>query len=69
MSHNIKGTIRPGIISPARYIPSHIPKPDYFSSGYPTAEMNSKANRIIETKTKEEIENLRQACLIGKITI
>jgi len=65
-NYKYTGTIRPGIISPARYIPSHIPKPDYFSSGYPTAEMNSKANRIIETKTKEEIENLRQACLIGR---
>jgi len=60
------GTLRPGIISPRRFVPDHIPKPDYYSSGYPTSEMSAKANKVIEVKTPEEIQNLREACIIGR---
>lgn len=52
-----------------RFVPSHIPKPDYASTGYPAAEIQSKSNKIIEVKTPQEIQNLREACLIGNESI
>jgi len=48
-----------------RFVPQHIPKPDYFFTGYPEGEMQSKVNNLVEIKTKEEISNMKEACIIG----
>ena len=50
-----------------RYVPDTIKKPEYALSGFPTEEMDNKQNKAIEVKTPEEIQSMRDACLIGKI--
>lgn len=52
-----------------RFVPENIVKPEYALSGYPTEEMDNKQNKAIEVKTPEEIQNMREACLIGSIHI
>lgn len=48
-----------------RFVPSGIPRPEYAETGYPTQEIKAKQTKMIEVKTPQEIENLREACLIG----
>jgi len=50
-----------------RFVPGHIEKPDYFFTGLPEGELQSRVNNIVEVKTSEEIQNMREACLIGKL--
>jgi methionyl aminopeptidase len=47
--------LAPGIVTPRRAVPAHIPRPDYATSGRPRA-----AGR--DVKTPEELERLRRAC-------
>ena len=49
-----------------RFVPADIPRPDYAYSGYPASEMQRQSDRTIEVKSPQDIENLRQACVIGK---
>jgi methionyl aminopeptidase len=51
-------TLRPGVVSPRRAVPSSIPRPDYASSGRPRAQGR-------DVKTSEELERLRRACRAG----
>lgn len=60
------GTVRPGKITPRRFVPENVVKPEYFETGYPSAELESKSNKIIEVKTPEEIQAMREACIIGR---
>jgi methionyl aminopeptidase len=48
-----------------RFVPEHIKKPDYFFTGYPEGELKSKASNIVDVKTPEEIQNMREACILG----
>ena len=62
----MQGPLRPGKISPKLSVPEHIKLPDYAISGIPTEEINSKYyNKIIEVKSKEEIDVLREVCILG----
>ncbi|KAL4476473.1 hypothetical protein ABPG74_010206 [Tetrahymena malaccensis] len=64
---NYTGTLRPGKISPRLYVPEHIKKPDYASSGIPNEEINSKfTNKVIEVKSFEDIEKMRKVSLLGR---
>ena len=47
--------MRPGKITPKRFVPSHIVKPDWADSGIPTEEQKSRANKVIEVYTPGEI--------------
>jgi methionyl aminopeptidase len=63
-----KGPLRPGKISPRLFVPNHIKKPDYYQSGIPSEEINSKAaTKIVEVKSFEEIEKMRKVCLLGRL--
>jgi len=49
------------------FVPSHIKKPDYYQSGIPSEEINSKYNsKIVEVKSFEDIEKMRKVCLLGR---
>jgi methionyl aminopeptidase len=48
-------------LSPKRYVPPHIKKPDYAtdSKGYPYSEMEIRGSNKIKVLTSEEIEKMR----------
>lgn len=48
--------IRPGIISPRRAVPAHIPRPDYAESGRP-----SRGPAVSEVKSPDVIARMRRA--------
>jgi len=60
------GPLRPGKVSPKLFVTEKIPKPEYAISGVPSEEMQSRGNAMIEVKGKEEIEKMREACIIGR---
>ena len=42
-------------------------KPDYAETGVPTMELTSRyAEKIIEVKSKKDIEKIREVCLLGR---
>ena len=63
------GELRPGLISPRRCVPSRgwsLPPPDYATTGWPTAEFESKLQRVIEIKTPEAIVKMRASCSLAR---
>ena len=48
-----KGPLRPGKVTPMRFVPDDINKPDYFFTGTPDEEINDRLNSYIEIKTDE----------------
>jgi methionyl aminopeptidase len=46
-----------------RVIPSHIVKPDYWESGYPTLQLGA---RMIEIKQPDAIDKMRNACALAR---
>eukprot|EP00741_Cyanophora_paradoxa_P014688 tig00020816_g14166.t1 len=61
------GPLRPGKVSPMRSVPAHIPKPDYSEDGIPRSELaRNKQSTVVELKTPEQIERLRETCRIGR---
>jgi len=63
---NYTGKLRPHYVGPARFIPDHIPKPDYYLTGVPISEDTSKARHTSPIYTPEEIAGIREACRIGR---
>ncbi len=61
--------MKAGKVTPMRFVPETIKKPEYALSGFPTEEMDNKQNKAIEVKTPDEIQAMREACLIGILTI
>ncbi len=51
----------------ATQIPDSIPKPDYYTTGVPTFEINSKQQNISPIRTAKEIAGIREACRIARI--
>jgi methionyl aminopeptidase len=47
--------LAPGIVTPRRAVPAHIPRPEYATSGRPRAQGK-------DVKTPDELERLRRAC-------
>jgi len=63
------GELQPGLISPRRRVPSRgwsFPPPDYATTGWPTAEFESKLQRVIEIKTPEAIVKMRASCSLAR---
>lgn len=60
------GALRPAYVSPARPIPDHIPKPDYYLTGVPLSEKTSKARHTTPIYSAEEIQGIKEACQIGR---
>jgi len=56
--------LRPGKVSPRLSVPEHIKRPDYAISGIPHEEINNRSGPI-EVKSKEEIDVLREVCILG----
>uniref|UniRef100_A0A1B6LG69 Methionine aminopeptidase n=1 Tax=Graphocephala atropunctata TaxID=36148 RepID=A0A1B6LG69_9HEMI len=66
--HRFTGKLRPFPQTPARCVPSHIPRPDYAThpTGVPISEQQVKQVAQIKTLSDEEIEGMRVACKLGR---
>eukprot|EP00871_Galdieria_phlegrea_P006080 jgi/Galph1/95/GphlegSOOS_G4771.1 len=60
------GSLKPAKVTPMLSVPDHIPKPDYWKTGIPYSEEEVKGKTTVKTLSKEEIEGMRQACLIAR---
>ncbi|KAK4476509.1 hypothetical protein RD792_015665 [Penstemon davidsonii] len=60
------GSLRPYPISKRRPVPAHIDQPDWAIDGIPKIEPNSDLQRVVEIKTPEQIEKIRETCRIGR---
>ncbi|KAI3432398.1 hypothetical protein D9Q98_003954 [Chlorella vulgaris] len=60
------GDLRPARIAPMRPIPSHIPKPDYYLTGVPVAEEESRQQKSVKLYSGKAVEGIRRACLVGR---
>lgn len=60
------GKIRPWPITKMKTVPDHIEKPDYALTSIPKSELNEKNSKGIYVNTEEEIERIREACLLGR---
>ncbi|XP_050154283.1 methionine aminopeptidase 1A-like [Malus sylvestris] len=60
------GALRPYPISSKRIVPAHIDLPDWASDGIPKAEPNSDLQRVVEIKTADQIERMRETCRIAR---
>jgi len=61
---NYTGTLRAWPYGPKRTVPSHIKKPDYADTGYPTSEMKERSSHVIKVLNDEEIEKMRTVCRV-----
>ncbi|KAF8379279.1 hypothetical protein HHK36_028712 [Tetracentron sinense] len=55
-------TLKPYPISAHRIVPAHIDQPDWAIDGIPKIEPNSELQNIVEIKTPELIERMRETC-------
>ncbi|RAL54058.1 hypothetical protein DM860_004529 [Cuscuta australis] len=60
------GTLKPYPISSKRVVPGHIEQPDWAVDGIPKIEPNSDLQRVVEIKTPEQIERMRETCRIAR---
>ncbi|KAK4372019.1 hypothetical protein RND71_007403 [Anisodus tanguticus] len=60
------GTLRPYPISKKRIVPAHIDQPDWAIDGIPKIEPNSDLQHVVEIKTPELIQRMRETCRIGR---
>ncbi|XP_042503796.1 methionine aminopeptidase 1A-like [Macadamia integrifolia] len=60
------GTLRPYPISKQHPVPAHIDKPDWAIDGVPKIEPNSDLQHVVEIKTPEQIERMRETCRIAR---
>ncbi|XP_040366129.1 methionine aminopeptidase 1A-like isoform X2 [Rosa chinensis] len=56
------GTLRPYPISSKCVVPSHIDLPDWAADGIPKEEPSSDLQRVVEIKTPDQIERMRETC-------
>ena len=63
------GRLRPHPISPYRPVPPGIQRPDYATTGWPAAEMESRQQQVTPIRTAEEIDGLRAACRLGRTVL
>lgn len=59
-------SLRPFPITLCRTVPDPIPKTDYYITGVPEMEMNSKYARIVPRLSAEEQEKMRRAGRAGR---
>lgn len=60
------GPLRPFPISKKRVVPDNIEKPDWAFDGIPKIEPASDLQNIVEIKTSEQIERMRETCRIAR---
>ncbi|XP_047951402.1 methionine aminopeptidase 1A-like isoform X2 [Salvia hispanica] len=60
------GPLRPYPISQKRFVPAHIDLPDWAIDGIPKIEPNSDLQHVVEIKTPEQIERMRETCRIAR---
>ncbi|XP_019464961.1 PREDICTED: methionine aminopeptidase 1A-like isoform X2 [Lupinus angustifolius] len=60
------GTLRPYPISIKRIVPAHIDKPDWADDGIPVVEPNSDLQHVVEIKSPDLIQRMRETCRIGR---
>ncbi|KAE9603208.1 putative methionyl aminopeptidase [Lupinus albus] len=60
------GTLHQYPISSKQIVPAHINKPDWADDGIPTVELNSDFQRIVEIKSPDLIERMRETCRIAR---
>ncbi|GMN18780.1 hypothetical protein TIFTF001_046843 [Ficus carica] len=60
------GPLRPYPISSRRAVPAHVVEPDWASDGIPKIEPNSDLQHVVEIKTPEQIERMRETCRIAR---
>ena len=63
---NWTGDLRPYPVAPMKTVPDHIEKPDYYTSGVPMDEIESRWQNSVASRTPEEIEKMRKVNLIGR---
>ncbi|VTZ69615.1 methionine aminopeptidase 1b, putative [Plasmodium chabaudi chabaudi] len=69
LSFNFSGNIRPWPISKMNYVPDHIDKPDYAITSIPTSELKYKKKSDIYVNNSDEIERIKEACILGRKTL
>ncbi|KAJ8450118.1 hypothetical protein Cgig2_033312 [Carnegiea gigantea] len=60
------GSLRPFPISSKRSVPAHIELPDWAIDGIPKIEPSSDLQHVVEIKTPEQIERMRETCRIAR---
>jgi methionyl aminopeptidase len=53
-------------ISTKRVVPAEIEKPDWAIDGTPKVEPNSDLQHVVEIKTPEQIQRMRETCKIAR---
>ncbi|PFH38125.1 methionine aminopeptidase [Besnoitia besnoiti] len=67
LSFSFTGPLRPWPIRERmRTVPAHIPQPDYALTGVPQSELDSKRKSNVHVHSPEELQRLREACLLGR---
>lgn len=59
------GTLRPHYVSPKRFVPAHIQRPDYATTGEPLGENRN----TIHINSDKEIKGIRLACQLGRAAL
>ncbi|XP_044491724.1 methionine aminopeptidase 1A-like isoform X2 [Mangifera indica] len=60
------GALRPYPISGMRSVPAHIDLPDWAVDGIPKIEPNSDLQHVVEVKSLDQIERMRETCRIAR---
>ncbi|CRG94211.1 methionine aminopeptidase 1b, putative [Plasmodium gallinaceum] len=60
------GDVRPWPISEINEVPQHIERPDYAISSIPHSELIYKRKSDIYINNEEEIERIKEACILGR---
>lgn len=64
---NYRGDVRPHYpLTPKRYVPEDIPKPDWAANGLPIEEQRNDRLNKIPIYNKNEIKKIRKACMYGR---
>lgn len=66
-SYKFSGALRPArVVMPMRTVPPGTELPDYAITTMPESEIALRGDRRIDVKTPEEIEIMREVCLLGR---
>ncbi|CCD25998.2 methionine aminopeptidase MAP1 NDAI_0G02230 [Naumovozyma dairenensis CBS 421] len=61
------GSLRPHYpLTPKRFVPEHIEKPDWAANGLPVSEQKNDRLNVIPIYKKSEIKIIRKACMFGR---
>ncbi|EUD67412.1 methionyl aminopeptidase [Plasmodium inui San Antonio 1] len=63
------GNLRPWPITEMNAVPAHIERPDYAITSIPESELKYKRKSDIYVNSQEEIQNIREACILGRRTL